>query len=170
MVDIKHPLFQNASATVKFINLIDALFDILNSRNPHGRGYKSSIKKENEFLWSPVFAEAMNYFQNSKTLNGINLLKTRKQTPFKGFIISIKSIIGIYETYILPEGDPLKYLLTYKLSQDHLELFFCSIRYSSSLTHTSYCLQHSMPVTDRNVSHACNFRAVLCHICDNGII
>jgi len=39
--------FENSKATTQFIRTIDRWFDILNSRNPHDRGYKSSLKSTN---------------------------------------------------------------------------------------------------------------------------
>ncbi|KAK9702246.1 hypothetical protein QE152_g30087 [Popillia japonica] len=43
-----------------------------------------------------------------------------------GLAITITSMLGIYEQYVKTEK--LRYLLTYKCSRDHLELFVCSIR------------------------------------------
>jgi hypothetical protein len=37
------------------------------------------------------------------------------------------SVEGVIEEYIV-ERKYLSYLLTYKLSQDHLEMFFCAVR------------------------------------------
>ena len=38
--DIFHPSFANSSATIRFIRIIDCLFDLMNSRNPLGTGFK----------------------------------------------------------------------------------------------------------------------------------
>ena len=53
---------------------------------------------------------------------------SRRKTGFIGFLVAIKSIEGIFCEWVEPENSPLRYLLTYKLSQDHLELFFGAIR------------------------------------------
>ena len=53
---------------------------------------------------------------------------TRRKTGFVGFLLAIKSIKGIFQDFVEPVGAPLRYLLTYKLSQDHLELFFGAVR------------------------------------------
>jgi len=50
-----------------------------------------------------------------------------RKTCIVGFLTNIESLIGLAEK-LLPEQ---RYLLTYKLSQDHLELFFNSVRRSS---------------------------------------
>lgn len=55
---------------------------------------------------------------------------TRRKTGFVGFLVAIESVKGIFAEMIEKEDAPLKYLLTYKLSQDHLVLFFGAIRSS----------------------------------------
>lgn len=45
---LKLPEFTNSAPTVKFIRIFDRLFDILNSRNPFGKGYKSPLRQENK--------------------------------------------------------------------------------------------------------------------------
>lgn len=99
----------------------------MNSRNRFAKNYKAAIRKEN-LVWKSLLEEALSYFKNCADLNDIKLHITMKKTPFIGSIITITSIIGIYDEYILQDNSPLPYLLTYKMSQDHLELFFCSVR------------------------------------------
>ena len=41
-----------------------------------------------------------------------------------GFCVNIQSLKGLVGDMLMPEDKCLKYLLTYKLGQDHLELFF----------------------------------------------
>ena len=53
------------------------------------------------------------------------------KTSFIGFVACIMSVKNLYTTYVQAANSPLmKYLLTYKLSQDHIELFFGAIRVS----------------------------------------
>ncbi|GFO13469.1 THAP domain-containing protein 9 [Plakobranchus ocellatus] len=52
---------------------------------------------------------------------------TKTKTAFVGFLTAIRAVQGIYNEYV-GEGKPLKYLLTYKLSQGHLALFFGAVR------------------------------------------
>lgn len=47
---------------------------------------------------------------------------------FVGFLASIEAIKGLFSELVDSENAPMKYLLTYKLSQDHLELFFGAVR------------------------------------------
>ena len=54
--------------------------------------------------------------------------KTRRKTGFIRFLAAIKSTKEIFHNLVETKEAPLKYLLTYKLSQDHLELFFGAVR------------------------------------------
>ncbi len=45
-VSMKLPEFQDSQATVTFTRTIDRLFDILNSRNPVGKGYKQPLRPQ----------------------------------------------------------------------------------------------------------------------------
>jgi hypothetical protein len=44
-----------------------------------------------------------------------------------GFVVAVKSIFSI--AHELSETSKYKYLLTYKFSRDHIELFFSKIRH-----------------------------------------
>ena len=73
-----------------------------------------------------IFLEgALQYFK-SLTHSGWEQYDNKK-TAFLRFLSAIRALQGIYNEYV-GEGKPLKYLLTYKLSQDHLELFFGAVR------------------------------------------
>ena len=56
------------------------------------------------------------------------MLKSERYATFLGWLVNIKSMTRLYK-YIVEE-DHLKYLCTFKLSQDPLENFFSSIRMS----------------------------------------
>lgn len=103
------------------------MFDILNSRNPFAKGMKTPLRQANSSYWFPRMQEIMEYIAQCKDINGIPLNRTLKKVPFIGFLISAKSVLCIYEEEVLHKNN-LEYVLTYKFSQDHLELFFCSIR------------------------------------------
>lgn len=128
MNDVKDPNFKGAEATIRFIRLIDRLFDLLNSRNPLGKTYKAPIKRENKDFWNDFFENGLEYLKGLKHSDERPLYDSKNKVPILGFSITIKSIIGMYEEYIEKTG-MLTYILTYKFSQDHLELFFCCLRY-----------------------------------------
>lgn len=124
--DLKHPTFKGCEATIEFIKRIDKLFDILNSRLPWVKGFKGPLRVENEHDWRPFLLDTMDFFVNLKDVHGQYLWQTPKKTCFLGFMISIQSVIGIFDDFV--KRNKLSYFLTYKVSQDHLELFFCAVR------------------------------------------
>ena len=120
------PEFKDSEATSKFIRIIDRLFDICNSRNPFSGGYNAPFKPANEGWIKEFFISATSYLSNLSDLQGRKLVSSPRKTAFLGFIMNMKSFVHLFETLVKTEK--LKYLLTYKCSQDHLELFFCALR------------------------------------------
>ena len=61
--EVQLPEFEGSEHTTKFIRMIDMAFDMLNSRNPHAKGYKSPVTNENiqlgvtnvKHLWPTYF-------------------------------------------------------------------------------------------------------------------
>ena len=126
-----HPSFTDSDGTVRFIRVVDRLFDLLNSRNQHGAGYKQPLRLKDEKLWCGVIDSSIKYLSTLKTIDGVPLLKTRRKTFVQGFIIAATSVKRM-ALYLLTFGeDPFIYVLTYKLSQDHLELLFSCCRSSN---------------------------------------
>ena len=126
--DLCIPNFKNCTATVKFIRIVDRLFDVMNSRNPLGKGYKSPLFKHNETYWRPFLMEAIQYLKGLKLADGQPLCNSVRKTGPVGFIASSISIMHLFDSNVKAGLHPLRYLLTYKLSQDHLELFFAVVR------------------------------------------
>ena len=127
--DVLHlPQFIGCEATVTFVRTFDRLFDLLNSRNPFGKGYKAPLKPSNLNFWMPFVDEAYSYILNLRDLKGVLMTHSRRKTPFIGFLCAIASVKCLYNSLV--GGNLLKYLLTYKLSQDHLELYFAAVRSS----------------------------------------
>ena len=135
--------FLASEGTVKFIRIFDKLFDILNSRHPLAKGFKAPLRLGNVEQWGPFLTEAEEYISGLQDQTGTPLVQSRRKTAFVGFLACIKSIRGLFETYVASKDAPLKYLLTYKMSQDHLELFFCSIRASGRANNNPTAQQFS---------------------------
>ena len=53
---------------------------------------------------------------------------TKRKTGFIGLLSAIKTIQNLFNLLDKERNAPLKYILTYKFSQDHLELLFGAIR------------------------------------------
>lgn len=120
-------LFDNAEPTAQFIQIFNDLFDILSSRNRLAKyRYKKPISEANVAYIFIYLDEIKNYIL-TLTLKGISVLVSPRKIGFLGFCICIDSLKGLYESYVVT-NPLLKYILTYKISQDHLELFFGAIR------------------------------------------
>jgi hypothetical protein len=124
--ELKLPTFQGSEATEQFIRIFDELFDVMNSKNIFGRNSKSPMRTENENQWSLVFQNSKEYILGLSLLDGTKVIKSRRKTGFVGFLVNIQSLQNIFDQYV--RTGRLNYLLTYKFSQDHLELFFGCIR------------------------------------------
>lgn len=138
--------FEDVSGTVKFISIINDLFDIMNS-NKYGKyGFKQPLNSKNVSTISNFFELAKNYILSLKQYIKIRLEIKRRNLPnriilkiikkrlvdtinktgFLGFLINIQSLQTLFE--IVVKTQKIQYLSTYRLSQDHLELFFGCIR------------------------------------------
>lgn len=148
---LKQEKFQDCNATVEFIRIIDRIFDFLNSRNPYGKGYKRPIRVHELPYFEKRIDEWCKYLYSLKTANGKPVFKSRRSTFVVGLTFALKSvfavsvrllempfykyvIISLFIFLLLPMNLlscrflPLRYVLTYKFSQDHLELLFGVIR------------------------------------------
>lgn len=120
--------FTNVGPTVEFIKIMNSLFDILNSRNLFHFSFKKPLCMKNANVILPFLDKADSYIRGLKThCDGTSLLDTNRHTGFLGLRVCISSVKLLYSNLIVKQ-QCLKYLPTYKLSQDCLELFFCSIR------------------------------------------
>ncbi|KAM7281981.1 hypothetical protein ISCGN_002139 [Ixodes scapularis] len=123
---LKLPQFQGAHATAEFIRIFDRLFDILNSRNPLARSFKAPLRQQNAASWKSFFHEAEEYIRGLKDASGRPVIDGLKKTGFVGLIICIRSVTALFDALVATKI--LKYLLTHKMSQDHLETFFGCVR------------------------------------------
>lgn len=67
-VSMKIPEFHDSQSTVTSIRTIDKLFDMLNSRNPIGKGYKVKHRLNSKDIWEnnlKVAAEYLLYFKQT---------------------------------------------------------------------------------------------------------
>lgn len=126
--DIGVDQFQDVEGTILFLKTIDHLFDILNSRLPFAKGYKEPLTPSN-FYRIREYLDSVEIFINSLFLNsGKKLLESKQYTGFIGFIFCARSFVALGHELLFVDQSPLKYVLAYKFSQDHLELFFNAVR------------------------------------------
>jgi len=122
--------FTDTCGTQYFIFHIDRLFDIFNSRSPRCTGYKQALTPS-------VFKSVLPFLNECRTLlltmtdtTGKKVCEGRRHMAALGFVVGIDSLMAIGQEVLLSADSPYcqRYLLTYKFSQDHLELFFSSVR------------------------------------------
>ena len=94
----------------------------MNSRNPLAKGYKSPLFKHNETYWQPFLMEAIQYLKGLKLADEQPLCNSVRKTGPVGFIASSISIMHLFDSNVKAGLHTLRYLLTYKPSQGHLEL------------------------------------------------
>ena len=137
--DCQLPEFEGSAPTSKFFRTIDRAFDILNSRNVYAKGSKAAMSPNNKKEWEKIFSQTINYMAQLKTEKGKLLVASRQKTGFIGFILAMETFKGLYKDYV--QNGPLDYILTYKWSQDHLELFFGALRSKLGDSNNPTCLQ-----------------------------
>lgn len=123
--------FADAETTIKFIRIWDRLWDICNTqriRSDKKNTFKSAMNPNNAAEIVTFLFEAKKYIltlniRDPKTGLLISILKSDYKTGFRGFILNINSIIAMYEEYVVQQSS-MKFLATYRLSQDHLEILF----------------------------------------------
>lgn len=114
-------------ATARFIELHDALFDILNSKSPSAPGFKGSLSPKTVNHAFEVFKEIRLLYRILTDSSGIKLIHSRRRCAFLGFLTAIDAAERLYK-YIETGTLNLNYLSTYKYIQDHLEIFFNGVR------------------------------------------
>jgi hypothetical protein len=128
-LDEKIEGFEGCEGTIKFIRTINILFDILNSRNLCSVGWKVPLQLKNQDKIKAALNSTRIYLSSLKVENeDIQVVKCRRKTGFLGFIICIDSLLNMFDDLVTSPNPALKFLATYKLSQDHIELFFGKIR------------------------------------------
>ncbi|ELU11486.1 hypothetical protein CAPTEDRAFT_193892 [Capitella teleta] len=105
------PDFLGIAATIEFIEIIDQLIDICNSRSPITKGAKASLSATNWNETKQFLLQARDFLLSLKNYEGVLLSKTRS------FLTLIPALLATQS-----------YVLTCKLSQDHLKLLFNAIR------------------------------------------
>lgn len=143
--DLKIPEFHNSDATIRFLVLINDLFDLLNSRNLKDPGFKKPLQSKNVSQCFAFLQNAKEYLKSltitikrKRTIKKktgtrvifisetVPLWKCQASTGVIGLLVCIESVQHLYRDVV--ETHYLSFLITYKVSQDHIELFFGNIR------------------------------------------
>lgn len=119
--------FQDCEGTINFINIMNNVFDVLNSHSIRPPGLKKAMYPGNIGIIRALFDSATEYIKKLVFQSGERLVDSRRKTGFLGLIICMNSALALYDM-LVEEENVLKYIPLYKISQDHLELFFAAIR------------------------------------------
>lgn len=113
--------FKDCTATAKFVNIINDIFDILNSRSTLAPGYKKALCAANIHKVLEMFEISKDYIMNLKLSNG-NFVVLYRKTDFIGFIIGLQRALNMFED--LSGKEKFRFMCLYKINQDFLETFF----------------------------------------------
>jgi len=137
--DDGHPDFVGCGATAKFCRMANNAFDCLNSRSVFSNGFKKPLMESTAFYFFEFFDQTLSYFSKIRLkMDGQLVINSKVKTGFIGFIINMKNLKMMYYSYV--ETGYLKYILTYKLSQDHIEIFFSCIRAMGGFNNNPNCM------------------------------
>lgn len=188
LMNLNVPQFQDAQATIDFIRRMNVLFDIFNSKCSADRNiFKRNLCPENKRIVFDFIKETAEIFKQLKVeetfykkskqdgsrvvsrKDKIPILNSRHKTSFRGFIIDIESLMGMYKEYV-EETNSLKGIATYNIVQDPLEMLFARIRHCGGYNNNPNVLQFKGAF--RKVQ--CNMRMELtpntnCRIFDNNL-
>lgn len=140
--------FSSASETITFIRTINDIFDIMNSmqvNNNEQHSFKNAINLENHAEVFEFFKYAKSYLMSLQIMipesrKRQKLIDSKVRTGFRGFLINIISISSMYKDYV-EETHWMLFFATYRLSQDHLEMFFGRVRMANGLNDNPTCKQ-----------------------------
>ena len=93
MKDMKLPKFADCFGTIEFIRNIDRLFDILNSRLPFAKGFKSPLNLSNIQYKEKIIKDICYYLLSLQDNNNKPFINHRRKTFVIGFVSTAKSII-----------------------------------------------------------------------------
>ena len=83
---------------------------------------------KNRERWETTIREAEAYIVGLRNHQGVLLTYSKRKTAFVGFLVCVRSARNIFDDLVGRQDAPMRYLLTYKLNQDHIELFFSAVR------------------------------------------
>lgn len=136
--------FHNIDATVTFCRNIDRIFDFSNTRNPFRKGFKSPIFPSNVDFFESVVVPIIKYLFSLKIQNQSNNLQfvhtINKKSFVIGFAIATKFVLSIAKL-LFHETPHFKYILSYKFSQDYIEILFSRFRFKFGSNNNPNILQ-----------------------------
>ncbi|EZA55359.1 THAP domain-containing protein [Ooceraea biroi] len=132
--------FIGAMTTAEFCSYFNKAFNILNSHNKFSKQpYNQPISANTLDIYSAFIENFCHYVNSLRNMNGRKLIHCVRHRGFLGFITALRNSIELYKH--LNNTYNLKYLLTYKLCQDHIENLFSFIRSCDGFNNNPSCTQ-----------------------------
>lgn len=138
-ISFKLPDFHASEATVKFIRMMNDLFDIFNSIDMKETMYKQPLNRANY----EVIMKRLSEIDILKQFDETPMYKSWRNTAVIGVLTLIVSLREIYKEYV-ENKSLLTFIPTYKANnQDNLEIFHCTMRSHSGFNTNPTCVQYS---------------------------
>lgn len=132
--------FKGCEATAQFCHMINNAFDIMNSRKLYSdKPYNNAISSKTFSQYKTFTNQFTDYIETLELEDDVKIVESKIKTGFKGIIMGLHSALDLFE--LLVSKNHLTFLLTYKLSQDHLETLFSAIRSRGGYNDNPTCRQ-----------------------------
>ena len=125
---LKLKQFEKCEQTAEFIQNINDIFDILNTKSKFGKKFKSPLTLKNFMELQSYLQRITSYLKELKDVDGTKLVNGPRKTFILGFAVSSNSILAIAKKLLNKEYNKFEYVLTYRFSQDQIEMLFSKIR------------------------------------------
>jgi len=140
--------FKHVEHTDKCCRHINNIFDVLNTRRFLNKSeFKKPLFSYSENHNKMFIKESIEYIRNLKVpvQNSPNIfvITSKRKTGFMGLIICLISIENFFDDVI--KTGILDFFFTYKMSQDHLEMFFSAIRAKNGFNNNPTASQFEAP-------------------------
>ena len=146
--DLNLKQFSNSDGTCQYLRIFNTAFDLLDSKVPFSKHTKMPLRIDNKEIWTAHFKEIERFIRGlhyvdpslcistepvtKKQKKDLRIVSGTRKKGFLGFLINMQSCEAIFNLYV-EQKQFLKYVLGHKLSQDHLEIMFGTIRSSLGL-------------------------------------
>ncbi|KAM7310738.1 uncharacterized protein ISCGN_007646 [Ixodes scapularis] len=118
--------FQGSEGTSEFIEDVNQAFDLLNSHSNTSKGPKASLCKDTFGEQRQKMLSLSSRFMSLRLPARRLVAQDGRRMSIISLAFTLKSVADLAKR--LFEGDKCRYIGTYRLSQDHLELFFSGVR------------------------------------------
>jgi len=143
--------FTNVKSTAEFCMIMNNAFDILNCRTKYSKPPFNLALSPSTF--DKYFTNKFEKYVHSLMLSsGQKVVESLRKTGFVGIVSGLKNLLNYY-TFLKNKKYDIEYIFSYKLSQDHLEIFFSSIRSRGGYNNNPSCKEFKISYKKLLVHH-----------------